>query len=82
MNKNELKNEFFKILESYQKCYKESKKLKVKSYFCGDKTSLINDFMNAFQDDDYKLMNKINGAMVCCIKSYEIIKRRMTNNDN
>ena len=40
------------------------------------KISLINDFTEAYEDDDYKMMNKIIGAMVCCIKSYKIIKSR------
>ena len=75
-NKNELKKEFFEVLKDYQKYYIENKNLKVNSYFCGNKTSLINDFTEAYEDDDYKMMNKIIGAMVCCIKSYKIIKSR------
>ena len=74
MSKNELKQEFFEILKEHQKYYKESKKLKINCYFCGNKNSLINDFMNAYNFDDYKLMNKINGAMICNIRCYKIIK--------
>lgn len=74
MSKNELKKEFFEILKEHQKYYNESKKLKINSYFCGNKNSLINDFMCAYNDDDYKLMNKINGAMICDIKCYKLIK--------
>ena len=75
---NELKNEFLEVLEVHQKYYKESKKLKINIYFCGDKNSLINDFMESYNDNDYRIMNKIIGAMICDIKLYKLIKT--TNN--
>ena len=73
-NKNELKNEFFEVLKEHQKYYNENKKLKVNSYFCGNRETLINDFNEAYEDDDYKMMNKIIGAMICDMKSYKLIK--------
>ena len=74
MNKNELKKEFLEVLEEHQKCYKESKKLNINCYFCGNRNSLIDDFTEAYENDDYKLMNKIIGAMICNIKSYKLVK--------
>ena len=73
-NKNELKKEFFKVLDEHQKYYIENKKLKFNSYFCGNRKSLIDDFTEAYEDDDYKMMNKIIGAMICDMKSYKLIK--------
>ena len=60
---NELKNEFLEVLEAHQKYYKESKKLKINIYFCGDRNSLINDFMYFYEDDDIKMLNKLIGSM-------------------
>ena len=74
MNKNELKNEFLEVLEEHQKYYKENKKLNINSYFCGNRNSLRDDFTEAYEDDDYKMMNKIIGAMICDIKSYKLVK--------
>lgn len=74
MNKNELKNEFFEVLEEHQKCYMESKKLNINLYFCGNRNSLINDFMSAYEYDDIKMLNKIIGAMQCDIQSYKLVK--------
>ena len=74
MSKNDLKNEFFEVLEEHQKYYNENKKLNIRSYFCGNRNSLINDFMFYYEDDDYKMMNKIIGAMICDIKNYKLFK--------
>ena len=76
MSKNELKNEFLEVLEKHQQYYKENKRLKINSYFCGNRKSLIDDFTEAYEDDDYKMMNKIIGAMICDIKNYKLIKNR------
>ena len=75
MNKNELKKEFLEVLEEHQKIYNESKKLNINSYFCGNRNSLMNDFMNFYEDDDFKMLNKMIGAMQCDIKSYQLVKR-------
>ena len=76
MSKNELKNEFLEVLKEHQKYYNENKKLKVNSYFCGNRETLINDFSEAYEDDDYKLMNKIIGAMICDMQLYKIVKSK------
>ena len=74
MSKNDLKNEFFEVLEEHQKYYNENKKLNIRSYFCGNRNSLINDFMFYYEDDDYKMMNKIIGAMICDMQLYKLVK--------
>ena len=74
MCKNDLKNEFFEVLEEHQKYYNENKKLNIRSYFCGNRNSLINDFMFYYEDDDYKMMNKIIGAMICDMQLYKLVK--------
>ena len=76
MSKNELKKEFLEVLEEHQKYYKENKNLNINSYFCGNRNSLINDFMFYYEDDDYKMMNKIIGAMICDIQLYKLVKSK------
>ena len=76
MGKNELKNEFFEVLEEHQKYYNENKRLKINSYFCGNRKSLIDDFTEAYENDDYKLMNKIIGAMICDMQLYKLVKSK------
>ena len=75
-NKTELKKEFLEVLEEHQKYYKENKKLNINSYFCGNRKSLIDDFMFYYEDDDYKMMNKIIGSMICDIKIYKLVKSK------
>ena len=75
-NKTELKKEFLEVLEEHQKYYKENKKLNINSYFCGNRKSLIDDFMFYYEDDDYKMMNKIIGAMICDIQLYKLVKSK------
>ena len=75
MSKNELKKEFLKVLEEHQKYYIENKNFKIYSYFCGNRKSLIDDFTEGYEDNDYKMMNKIIGAMICDIKCYKLIKK-------
>ena len=75
-NKNELKNEFFEVLEEHQKYYNKNKRLKINSYFCGNRNSLIDDFTEAYENDDYKLMNKIIGAMICDMQLYKLVKSK------
>ena len=75
-NKTELKKEFLEVLEEHQKYYKENKKLNINSYFCGNRKSLIDDFMFYYGDDDYKMMNKIIGAMICDIQLYKLVKSK------
>ena len=80
--KNELKDEFFEVLEEHQKCYEEVKKLKINTYFCGNRNSLINDFMYFYEDDDIKMLNKIIGSMQCDIKLYKLIKTTNNKEEN
>ena len=74
MSKNELKKEFFEVLEEHQKYYNENKKKNIRNYKRGNRNRLINDFMFYYEDDDYKMMNKIIGAMICDIKNYKLFK--------
>ena len=75
-DKEKLVNEFCTVLEIHDKCYQDCKRLKLKCYFCGNKESLIFDFLEAYNDDNYSLMNKIIGAMQLDIKSYNLVKNR------
>ena len=75
-DKEKLTNEFCEVLEVHDKCFQECKKLKLMCYFCGNKERLVIDFLDAYNDDDYILMNKIIGAMQCDIKSYKFVKSR------
>ena len=76
INKEKMLIEFYKVLEEHEKYFQESKKLNIRSYFCGNKEELINDFLEAYRDNDLRLINKITGAMICDIKSYKLIKNR------
>ena len=75
-SKEILYNEFKELNVIHESKYLESKKLNINSYFCENGVALIADFMKAYNDNNYKLMHKILGAMQCDIKSYELLKSR------
>ena len=74
--KERLYNEFKDLNVIHEATYMESKRLNINSYFCDHGIRLIADFMEAYNNNDCRLMHKIIGAMQCDIRSYELLKSR------
>lgn len=68
--------DFNKIMKQHYICYMESEKLKVVNWYFGNEDKLANDFNEAYNDKDYKTMNKIICSMISDISLYELYKER------
>ena len=45
-------------------------------FMLSQRSGMIDDFMFYYRDDDYKMMNKIIGAMICDIQLYKLVKSK------
>ena len=68
--------DFNRIMKQHHICYIESKKLKVDNWYFGNEHIIANEFIEAYNDEDYNTMNKILCSMINDMTLYELYKER------
>ena len=68
--------EFNRIMKQHHICYMESKKLKLVNWYFANEDRIANEFIEAYNDEDYKTMNKILCSMINDMSLYELYKER------